>query len=144
MTKVEERITNQVKENGVLMEFLGADNVERLKREITDAIIRQVINDLHESYDYIISPDDIVDDFYKDIVETAKEKIRPEVEKKLYEKTMAKLGLEDWLFRRISMQLQREMTNLSLEDLCELMCGGVEEDCDEEDNVDDWARIWSV
>ena len=35
------------------------------------------------------------------------------------------------------MQLQREMTNLSLEDLCELMCGGVEEDCDEEDNVDD-------
>ena len=95
MTKVEERITNQVKENGVLMEFLGADNVERLKREITDAIIRQVINDLHESYDYIISPDDIVDDFYKDIVETAKEKIRPEVEKKLYEKTMAKLGLED-------------------------------------------------
>lgn len=95
MTKVEERITNQVKENGVLMEFLGVDNVERLKREITDAIIRQVINDLHESYDYIISPDDIVDDFYKDIVETAKEKIRPEVEKKLYEKTMAKLGLED-------------------------------------------------
>ena len=95
MTKVEERITNQVKENGVLMEFLGVDNVERLKREITDAIIRQVINDLHESYDYIISPDDIVDDFYKDIVETAKEKIRAEVEKKLYEKTMAKLGLED-------------------------------------------------
>ena len=146
MTKVEERITNQVKENGVLMEFLGVDNVERLKREITDAIIRQVINDLHESYDYIISPDDIVDDFYKDIIETAKEKIRPEVEKKLYEKTMAKLGLEDWLFRRISMQLQREMTNLSLEDLCELMCGGVEEDCDddEEEDVDDRARVWTV
>lgn len=41
------------------------------------------------------------------------------------------------------MQLQREMTNLSLEDLCELMCGGVEEDCDydEEEDVDDRARV---
>ena len=94
MTKVEERITNRVKENGVLMEFLGTENVERLKKEITDAIIQQVKDDLHNSYDYIISPDDIVDDFYKDVIETAKEKIRLEVEKKLYEKTMAKLGLE--------------------------------------------------
>ena len=95
MTKVEERITDKVKENGVLMEFLGAENVERLKTEITNAIIQQVINDLHDSYNYIINPNDIVDDFYKDVIKTAKEKIRPEVEKKLYEKTMAKLGLED-------------------------------------------------
>ena len=92
MTKVEERITNKIKE-GVLIEFLGADNVERMKKEITDAIIKQVINDLHESYEYIISPDDIVDDFYKDIIREAEDKIRPEVEKVLYERTMAKLGL---------------------------------------------------
>ena len=64
-----------------------------LKKEITDAIIKQVINDLHESYEYIISPDDIVDDFYKDIIREAEDKIRPEVEKVLYERTMAKLGL---------------------------------------------------
>lgn len=95
MTKVEERITNQVKDNGVLMEFLGAENVERLKKEITDAIIQQVIDDLHNSCEYIISPDDIVDDIYEDVIEAAKEKIRPEVEKKLYEKIMVKLGLED-------------------------------------------------
>lgn len=31
------------------------------------------------------------------------------------------------------MKIKREMTNLSLEDLCELMCGGVEEDYDEEE-----------
>lgn len=30
------------------------------------------------------------------------------------------------------MEIKREMTNLSCEDLCELMCGGVEEDYDEE------------
>ena len=92
MTKVEERITNKIKD-GVLIEFLGADNVERMKKEITDVIIKQVINDLHESYEYIISPDDIVDDFYKDIIREAEDKIRPEVEKVLYERTMAKLGL---------------------------------------------------
>ena len=92
MTKVEERITNKIKD-GALIEFLGADNVERMKKEITDAIIKQVINDLHESYEYIISPDDIVDDFYKDIIREAEDKIRPEVEKVLYERTMAKLGL---------------------------------------------------
>ena len=92
MTKVEERITNKIKD-GVLIEFLGADNVERMKKEITDAIIKQVINDLHESYEYIIRPDEIVDDFYKDIIREAEDKIRPEVEKVLYERTMAKLGL---------------------------------------------------
>lgn len=42
------------------------------------------------------------------------------------------------------MEIKREMTNLSLEDLCELMCGGVEEDYDEEDNVDDGARVRTV
>lgn len=94
MTKIEERITNNIN-NGVLMEFLGAENVERLKNEITDAIIQQVINDLHDSYDCIISPDDIVDDLIEEIIEEAKNKIKPEVEKKLYEKTMTKLGMED-------------------------------------------------
>ena len=48
MTKIEERITNKIKsgENGLLMDFLGAENVERLKKEVTDAIIQQVIIDL--------------------------------------------------------------------------------------------------
>lgn len=94
MTKVEDRIANNVNDS-VLMEFLGAENVERLKKEITDAIIQQVIKDLSDSCDYIISPDDIVEDIVNDVMESVKNKIRPEVEKKLYEKAMAKLGLED-------------------------------------------------
>lgn len=97
MTKIEERITNKVKdsENGLLMEFLGADNVERLKKEVTDAIIQQVIKDLHDSYDYIIDPDDIVQDIIDDVMDSAKKNIMPKVEKILYERTMAKLGLEE-------------------------------------------------
>ena len=91
MTKVEERITKNI--NGALFEFLGADNVERMKTEITDAIIRQVIEDLHESYEYIISPEDMVSDIIDDIVRAAKDKIRPDVEKVLYERTIAKIGL---------------------------------------------------
>ena len=91
MTKVEERITNEL--DGALFEFLGVKNVERLKTEITNAIINQVIEDLHESYNYIISPEDMVSDIVNDIVKAAKDKIRPDVEKVLYERTMAKLGL---------------------------------------------------
>lgn len=94
MTKVEERIASEIDGNGVLFQFLGVENVERLKKEITDAIIQQVINDLHESYEYIISPEDIVSDLIDEIVYDAKNKIRTDVEKVLYEKTMAKLGLE--------------------------------------------------
>lgn len=93
MTKVEERITKDLKGDGVLFQFLGAENVERLKKEITDAIIQQVIKDLHDSYNYIISPDDMVQDIVDDIMDAAKKKIRPEVEKVLYERTMAQLGL---------------------------------------------------
>lgn len=94
MTKVEERIEDSIQNNSVLMQFLGADNVERLKKCITDAIIQQVIDDLHDNYDYILSPDDIAEDLVDDIIESAKKKIQPEVEKKIYEKTMAKLGLD--------------------------------------------------
>ena len=97
MTKIEERITNKIKsgENGLLMDFLGAENVERLKKEVTDAIIQQVIIDLHDSYDYIINPDDIVQDIVDDIMDSAKKNIIPKVEKMLYKKTMEKLGLEE-------------------------------------------------
>ena len=92
MTKVEERITDSIKD-GVLFQFLGAENVERLKTAITNAIIDQVIQDLHESYEYIISPEDMVSDIIEDIVRAAKDKIRPDVEKVLYERAMAQFGL---------------------------------------------------
>ena len=95
MTKVEERITNNIKENGVLIDFLWAENVDRFKKEVTDAIIRQVTKDLNDSYDYIINPDDIVQDIIDDIMDSAKKKITPKVEKVLYEKAMVKLGLKD-------------------------------------------------
>lgn len=93
MNKVEERITRDIKD-GVLFQFLGAENVERLKKEITDAIIQQVIDDLHNSYEYIIAPDDMVSDIVEDIMDSAKSAIQPKVEKALYERAMAKLGLE--------------------------------------------------
>lgn len=97
MVEIEEKIANKIKENedGLLMKFLEAENVERLKKEVTDAIIKQVIKDLHDSYDYIISPDDIVQDIVDDIMDSAKKNIRPKIEKMLYRKAMTKLGLEE-------------------------------------------------
>ena len=91
MTKVEERITKKL--DGALFEFLGEDNIERLKTAITDAIINQVIEDLNQSYEYIISPEDMVSEIVEDIVKAAKDKIRPDVEKVLYERAMSQFGL---------------------------------------------------
>lgn len=94
MTQVEKRIENKLKDN-VLVEFLGAENVEQLKARIVDAIVQRVIDDLDNSYDYIISPEDMVEEIVEDITKTVKDSIRPRLEKKLYQDAMTKLGLSE-------------------------------------------------
>ena len=94
MGTVEERIDDAL--NGsVLMEFLGAENVERIKTEISNAIISQVIEDLQDNTEWIISPQDITDDIVEDIIKDVKNAVRPKVEKELYERTFRKLGILD-------------------------------------------------
>ena len=94
MTLVEERI-NDALNGSVLMKFLGAENVERIKTEISNAIISQVIEDLQDNTEWIISPQDITDDIVEDIIKDVKNAVRPKVEKELYERTFRKLGILD-------------------------------------------------
>ena len=94
MGTVEERINDALNGN-VLMEFLGAENVERIKTEISNAIISQVIEDLQDNTEWIISPQDITDDIIEDIIKDVKNAVRPKVEKELYERTIRKLGILD-------------------------------------------------
>ena len=94
MGTVEERI-NDALNGSVLMEFLGAENVERIKTEISNAIISQVIEDLQDNTEWIISPQDITDDIIEDIIKDVKNIVRPKVEKELYERTIRKLGILD-------------------------------------------------
>lgn len=94
MGTVEERI-NDALNGSVLMEFLGAKNVERIKTEISNAIISQVIEDLKDNTEWIISPQDITDDIVEDIIKDVKSAVRPKVEKELYERTIRKLGILD-------------------------------------------------
>ena len=94
MGTVEERI-NDALNGSVLMEFLGAENVERIKTEISNAIISQVIEDLKDNTERIISPQDITDDIVEDIIKDVKNAVRPKVEKELYERTIRKLGILD-------------------------------------------------
>ena len=94
MTQVEKRIENKLNDS-ILMEFLGAENVEQLKARIVDAIVQQVIDDLHSSYEYIINPEDMVEGIVDDITRDVKDQIRPRLEKKVYKAAMSKLGLED-------------------------------------------------
>lgn len=86
MGTVEERIDDALNGN-VLMEFLGAENVERIKTEISNAIISQVIEDLQDNTEWIISPQDITEDIVEDIIKDVKNTVRPKVEKELYERT---------------------------------------------------------
>ena len=92
---IEKRIIKSL-EYSPLMDFIGEDNVERLKKEVTDIIINQVFKDLEANCEYIIDVEEIRNDIVKDITKECKEKIRPLIEKKLYESCMKKLGLEDW------------------------------------------------
>lgn len=94
MTQVEKLIENKLNDS-VLMEFIGVENVEQLKKRIVDAIVQQVIDDLHSSYDYIINLEDMVEGIVDDITRDVKDKIRPRLEKKVYKVAMSKLGLED-------------------------------------------------
>lgn len=91
---IEKRIIKSM-ERSPLIDFIGVENVERLKKEVADAIINQVIKDLEANCEYIINVEDIREDIVNDIAKECKEKIRPLIEKKLYESCMEKLGLED-------------------------------------------------
>lgn len=77
--------------NSVLVELLGADGVEDLRAKIIDVIVEEVRDQLRDSRNYIISPDDIcteifdrtVNDVYEEISAEYKQKISEAVEKKL-------------------------------------------------------------
>ena len=88
MQRVEESLRSSI-----LIEFLGAENVEELKKRVVDVIVEQINTDLRDSYDYIIPLDSITDSIADEVVENVKRAIQPKLEKAVYENTMAKLGL---------------------------------------------------
>lgn len=93
-TKVENSITRAI-EDGPLFQFLGAENMDRLKKEIVDVILKAVVGDLNNLNYCIIDPGDMIGDLVNECMHEAKERIKPRLEEALYKQAMAKLGLSN-------------------------------------------------
>ena len=83
MKKVEERIEGKLN-HGILMDFIGAENVDQLKSRIIDVIVEQVTRDLSSTYEYIIDPDDISSEIKGNIINSAVEKLQPFIEQQVF------------------------------------------------------------
>lgn len=92
-TKLEEKVTKVI-EDGPLFQLLGAENVERLKTAITNAIIDQVVRDLENNEYYLLPLDEMAANLTEQIMTEVRLAIKPKLEEALYKSTMAKLGLE--------------------------------------------------
>lgn len=77
-----------------LLQFLGKENVEDMKKRIVDVIVEQVRDDMHDYREYLINPDDIVECLMDDTIDRVRDRVQEKLEKLVLEKAMKKLGLD--------------------------------------------------
>lgn len=80
-----------VLDDTVLANFLGVDGIEELRSKLIDMIVEEVHEQLQQSSDYIISPEDIANDLYADVIEDIKEEILAEYKEKVSEAVEQKM-----------------------------------------------------
>lgn len=78
-----------------LLQFLGEENVEDIKKRIVDVIVEQVRDDMHDYHEYLIDPDDIVACIMDDTIDRVKDLVQEKLEKAVMERAMKKLGLSE-------------------------------------------------
>lgn len=76
-----------------LLQFLGKENVEDMKKRIVDVIVEQVRDDMHDYREYLINPDDIVECLMDDTIDRVQDRVQEKLEKAVMERAMKKLGL---------------------------------------------------
>ena len=77
-----------------LLQFLGKENVEDMKKRIVDVIVEQVRYDMHDYREYLINPDDIVECLMDDTIDRVQDRVEEKLEKVVLERAMKKLGLD--------------------------------------------------
>ena len=92
MNSIEKKIEEANKDN-VLTQFLGAENVEDMKKRIVDVIVNQIRDDMRDYADYLICPDDIVERLIDDVVNGVQDRVQEKLEKVVIERAIKKLGL---------------------------------------------------
>lgn len=90
---IEDKIEEANRDNP-LLQFLGEENVEDMKKRIVDVIVEQVRDDMHDYYEYLINPDDIVECLMDDTIDRVQNRVQEKLEKAVMERAMKKLGLD--------------------------------------------------
>lgn len=90
---IEDKIEEANRDNP-LLQFLGEENVEDMKKRIVDVIVEQVRDDMHDYYEYLINPDDIVECLMDDTIDRIQNRVQEKLEKAVMERAMKKLGLD--------------------------------------------------
>lgn len=91
---IESKIEEANRDNP-LLQFLGKENVEDMKKRIVEVIVEQVRDDMHDYHEYLIDPDDIVACLMDDTIDRVKDRVQEKLEKAVMERAMKKLGLCD-------------------------------------------------
>ncbi len=91
---IEDKIEEANRDNP-LLQFLGEENVEDMKKRIVDVIVEQVRDDMHDYYEYLINPDDIVERLMDETIDRVQDRVQKKLEKAVLERAMKKLGLEE-------------------------------------------------
>ena len=90
---IESKIEEANRDNP-LLQFLGEENVEDMKKRIVDVIVEQVRDDMHDYREYLINPDDIVECLMDDTIDRVQDRVQEKLEKVVLERAMKKLGLD--------------------------------------------------
>lgn len=76
-----------------LLQFLGKENVEDMKKRVVDVIVDRVREDLSDYCEFLIDPDDIVERLMDDTIDRVQDRVQEKLEKTVMERAMKKLGL---------------------------------------------------
>lgn len=90
---IEDKIEEANRDNP-LLQFLGEENVEDMKKRIVDVIVEQVRDDMHDYYEYLIDPDDIVECLMDETIDRVQDRVQEKLEKAVLERAIKKLGLD--------------------------------------------------
>ena len=93
---ISEKLDNVTKES-MLGQFLGAENMEDLKKKIVNVIVNQIKDDFDGSSLYLIAPDDIADAVYREMVDEIKSEVKPIIKERILQKALKEYGLENKL-----------------------------------------------
>lgn len=90
---IEEKLDLRLKDS-LLIQFLGEDNIEEMKKRVVDVIVDRVREDLSDYCEFLIDPDDIVERLMDDTIDRVQDRVQEKLEKAVLEKAMKKLGLD--------------------------------------------------